>query len=167
MHVSILSEDHAEAYRAMWLHALAAHPTAFGASYDEEAAIPVEHLRVELSINLPEKRRFGAFDGERLIGIMTTVRTPRTKSTHRLYLTGMYVDADFRRQGVGHALLDAALAHARTLRGVEDVIIAVTEGNTPARNLYVSCGFEQAMHEDRYLKVDGQYYAIDWMVKRL
>lgn len=48
-----------------------------------------------------------------------------------------------RRQGVGRALLEAALARARA-RGARRVFLEVRAGNTAARALYAACGFALA-----------------------
>ena len=60
-------------------------------------------------------------------------------------------------------LLVEALARARTLRGLEDLILAVTVGNERARALYLAAGFRAVTREPRYLKIGKEYFDIEWM----
>ncbi len=69
-----------------------------------------------------------------------------------------------RNQGIGRALLDAVVTHARTVSGVEDVVLAVTVGNEHARRLYIAAGFKPYCIEPRYIKLEDQYFDIEWMV---
>lgn len=54
-----------------------------------------------------------------------------------------------RRQGVGGALLDAAMGAARR-RGAATMYLEVEEANEPARSLYASRGFRQVGRRERY-----------------
>ncbi len=56
------------------------------------------------------------------------------------YLAELYVTPERRGQGVGRALMDAALARARE-RGADTMEIGVDEPDRAARNLYESLGF--------------------------
>jgi ribosomal protein S18 acetylase RimI-like enzyme len=56
------------------------------------------------------------------------------------YLAELYVVPEQRRQGVGRALIEAALEQARA-RGAETIDIGVDEPDVPARRLYESMGF--------------------------
>ncbi len=48
--------------------------------------------------------------------------------------------------------------------GVEEVVLAVTVGNELAHRLYVAAGFKPYCIEPRYIKLDDQYFDIEWMV---
>ncbi len=56
------------------------------------------------------------------------------------YLAELYVIPRRRRQGIGRALMDAALREARE-RGADIMEIGVHEPDAPARRLYESLGF--------------------------
>ena len=75
----------------------------------------------------------------------------------------MYVPPVYRGQGIGKRLLLEALARARTVRGLEDLILAVTVGNERARALYLAMGFKTVTREPRYLKIGEEYFDIEWM----
>jgi ribosomal protein S18 acetylase RimI-like enzyme len=70
------------------------------------------------------------------------------------YLAELYVVSARRGQGLGRALLEAAMAHARE-RGADYMDLGTGETDKAARALYESCGFDN--HEG---KPDGpiNYY---------
>jgi ribosomal protein S18 acetylase RimI-like enzyme len=70
------------------------------------------------------------------------------------YLAELYVVPDRRSRGLGRALLEAAMAHARA-HGADHMDLGTGEHDTAARALYESCGFD-----NREGKPDGQinYY---------
>jgi ribosomal protein S18 acetylase RimI-like enzyme len=67
--------------------------------------------------------------------------TPFPSSRHVLQIRGLGVDPALQRRGVGRALVEGALAHARE-RGIRRVTLRVLATNDRARALYASCGFE-------------------------
>lgn len=58
------------------------------------------------------------------------------------YISNVAVFPDFRRSGVGKALLDAASETAKEF-GAESVSLEVRPSNTAAIQLYISSGFEE------------------------
>ncbi|HEX2907228.1 MAG TPA: GNAT family N-acetyltransferase [Phototrophicaceae bacterium] len=165
MEVRTLTENDAAAYLTVRLRSLQEHPEAFGASYDEEQGMPLE--KVAALLTSADSPTFGAFMDGALVGIATLWRYPRVKTHHRAMLTGMYVAAEVRGQGIGQALIEAVLAYARTCSGLEDVVLAVTVGNAAARHLYVTNGFTPYSVEPRYIKIADRYYDIEWMILRI
>ena len=70
----------------------------------------------------------------------------------------MYVLPEFRRQGIGAALLDEALSHARRLGVLRQIVLAVTTNNLAACSLYRSRGFERFGLERDALFIDSTYF---------
>jgi RimJ/RimL family protein N-acetyltransferase len=85
---------------------------------------------------------FCAEDGAEMLGTVALEYSSGAKIRHSAGLIGMYVREAARGQGVGRALLNAALAHAAQQPGVEVLRLTVTEGNQPAVRLYRQGGFE-------------------------
>ena len=79
---------------------------------------------------------------------------------------GMGVVAAFRRQGVGAALLAAALARAEAI-GLERVDLLVFGANAPAIALYKKFGFVEEVRRRKGRKVDGAYEDVLGMGLRL
>lgn len=165
--IRILSKDDAPAYHRLRLEGLREAPTAFGSSYKEEVGFSPAQVEARLTANLPHIATFGAFLDGVLVGIATHVGNTRLKTRHKSGLAGMYVTGSARGHGIGRRLVDAVIAHARTLPDVEEIAVTVTVGNEGARRLYLSTGFEPVAVMPHDLKVDSQYYDMEWMEQRL
>jgi ribosomal protein S18 acetylase RimI-like enzyme len=79
----------------------------------------------------------------------------------------MYVAPEFRGQGIGRALLEAAVSQARALPGLRQLDLTVTESNPAACSLYKSCGFETFGLERGAIEIDGKTYDVAYMALQL
>jgi ribosomal-protein-alanine N-acetyltransferase len=66
-------------------------------------------------------------------------------------LANLAVATAARRQGIGKALLDAAIGESLD-RGVADLYLEVRESNQSARRLYASRGFEEVSRRKGYYR---------------
>jgi RimJ/RimL family protein N-acetyltransferase len=167
MSVRLLTGEDAAQFQSVWLRALQDHPEAFGRDYYDERHASNEQVAAQLNVDPADKAVFGIFAEDQLQGIATMHRYPGRKTRHRAIVGSMYVVPEARGRGYGRALMDAILAHARSQRGLERLIIAVTVGNEAARQLYVAAGFVPTHVEEGYIKWDGRYYDIEWMTLQL
>lgn len=165
MNVRMLTAADVALFQPVRLRALREHPEAFGSSYEEEKEVALD--KVPQSWNTTTNVIFGAFDGEQLVGICHLGRLLRVKTAHRANFGAMYVAPEARGLGVGRALLDTAINHARTLEGLEDVVLSVTVGNDSARQLYISAGFKPYGFDPRYIKLGDQYFDIELMILKV
>jgi GNAT superfamily N-acetyltransferase len=150
----------AAAYRALRLDALARHPSAFRAHYDEEAGQDLAAFAARLEADAI----FGAFSEGTLCGL-AGLAVPRSRNkSHKGVLSGVYVCPDQRRAGHGAALVGAVIEHARGR--VEQLHAAVVTTAAPARALYRRLGFEPYGVEPRALKVGDQYFDQELLVLR-
>jgi ribosomal protein S18 acetylase RimI-like enzyme len=142
MTVRRLAPEQAAEYRALMLEGYAAHPDAFTSSVAERAALPLDWWQARLSQREPPQEVvFGAFDDQKLAGAAGLSFEPREKARHKAHLFGMYVPPRCRGRGFGRALVEAALAYARSRDHVRIVQLTVTKGNASAESLYERCGF--------------------------
>ena len=125
MEIRILRPDEAEQLFALRRQALRDEPLAFAASPEDDHAGTVDAVREMLGRG-PESVVFGAIDTD-LVGMLGVLRLSRIKESHKVVLWGTYVRPDARGRGVAGRLLQAAIDHSRTLNGVSQVLISVTE----------------------------------------
>ncbi|MFC1408771.1 GNAT family N-acetyltransferase [Streptacidiphilus sp. N1-12] len=64
-----------------------------------------------------ERASLGAFDGELMVGYMKTTYRPFAEDVHRMLVDGG-VHPDYRRRGVGTALMEAGVAAAKALHAL-------------------------------------------------
>ena len=157
-----LTSDDVEAYRAIRLEALTVSPESYGTAPENFAARPIESLRAQMQ----QMAFFGAFDAAgALSGIVAYGRDDGERETHRGWLMQVYVKPALRGTGAALAMLEAAVAHART--EVIQVHLMVGAHNAPAIRLYEKAGFTTYGTDPRCLLVNGRYIDEHMMVRFL
>lgn len=165
MEIRFLNSQDVTAYRALRLQALGESPAAFGSSYEQEVRLSLTDFAAKIRPHDEVSGIFGAFDeSDRLIGMLGFLRENRPKRSHIGSLWSMYVLPEFRRHGVGAALLDRALAHAQQLDGLRQIILTVTANNIAACSLYKSRDFVVFGLERDALFVDETYFDEEHLV---
>ena len=157
MHIRRLTPDDAPAFQALRLAALKEAPSAFASSYEEEKDLALAVVEGRLAVR-DDRGAFGAFHDDDLVGMVVLGRIDQKKVSHKAFIWSMYVAPAARGRGVGRALLDAALALARTVPGVRQVNVGVTADNAIAVRLYESLGFRRFGLEPNALLVAGQLH---------
>jgi RimJ/RimL family protein N-acetyltransferase len=148
-----LEADDAAIYRELRLEALASHPEAFGASWEDEFVKPASWWTERLEVNTV----FGGWiDGSPLLGVAGFQVNGAAKLRHKGILWGMYVRPDGRGTGLAASLVQRVIEHARAL--VEEICLTVVASNAAAYRLYSAAGFEQYGIERRALKVGNEYH---------
>ena len=153
-----LGPDDAAAFCALRTRGLREHPEAFGRTPEEMDSQEVwtERLRAYAGGDLDFV--LGAFDAERLVGVVGCHRDHGTKQRHVAEIWGMYVAPEHRGVVLGRRLVRATIERAAGWRDVEQIWLGVTIGNTAARALYATCGFKSIAVKPRVLKVGDRYY---------
>ncbi len=103
----------------------------------------------------PDAAVFVAETDDRIVGRLSISRDPHPASRHVADL-GLMVAAGARRQGVGRALLEAAVEWARGA-GVRKVELHVFPHNEPAIRLYEAFGFVQEGYRRGQYRRGGGY----------
>lgn len=154
--IRLLDRSDEPAFRPVRLDALRLHPTAFGASYEENMQTTPDELARRLLE--PPSFMFGGFSevGE-LVGTSGLRLETGVKSRHKGSVFAVYVDAAHRGTGLAGGLIEAVIAGARDAR-VSVLHLTVTLGNDAARTLYAALGFRSYGIERRGLCVDGVFY---------
>lgn len=154
MKVRPLTEADAAAFQALRLEGLQDTPTAFSSSYEEEVDRPLDVVAERLAPT-DDRVVFGAFEGDALQGVLGLLRMHHLKERHKAVIWGMYVTPAARGHGLARTLMDTALARARAMPGLRQVLLGVEAGNRSALALYATCGFRPYGTEPKALVVDG------------
>jgi RimJ/RimL family protein N-acetyltransferase len=102
----------------------------------------------------PDAAVFVVEDDGRVVGRLSLSRDPHPSSHHVADL-GLMVAAEYRRRGIGTALLEEAVRWAQTA-GVRKLELHVFPWNKPALRLYESFGFEREGLRRRHYARDGE-----------
>ncbi|MDQ2717188.1 MAG: GNAT family N-acetyltransferase [Chloroflexota bacterium] len=170
MEVRILTEKDAEAFWNIRLRALRDNPESFGSSYEDilERGIAGVAQGLRKKDTVSDDATFGAFDEKQtLIGIAGFQREKEIKRHHKGSIWGMYVPQELRKGGTGKVLLQAAIAYAQSLPGLEQINLAVVLTSKEARHLFISLGFETYGLERHALKFQDRYFDQELMTLRL
>jgi ribosomal protein S18 acetylase RimI-like enzyme len=144
-------------YRKVRLACLKNAPQFFGSTYEEEILNPKFSFETYIETDSPYHVMFGAFDGERLIGIAGFNRMARKRASHRGELVQVYVEPGYRSLNLGERLLRHVLDYAFTLDGIEQVQLSVIASNKTAIKLYEKLGFQSFGAQPHYFKVEDGY----------
>ena len=169
MEVRILTEADGEAFWNIRLRALRDDPESFGSSYEEilERGIAGATQSLRKRDTSPDDATFGAFEGGTLVGIAGFRREEEVKKRHKGVIWGMYVPREMRGKGIGKALLQAAIAYAKTLTQLEQINLSVVLTSREARQLFISLGFEPYGLERHALKLHDRYFDHELMTLHL
>ncbi len=148
-----------DTYRQIRLEALDNAPDAFGSNYEAEAAQALSHFEERVASGCV----FGAFDGEKIIGIAGFYQQSGLKQNHKGVLWGMYVNLGYRKSGAGRKLVQAVVDYATNV--VDLVTLSVVTENEPAIALYSNMGFQTYGTEPRALKIGIKYLSETLMMR--
>ena len=76
-----------------------------------------------------------ALDGHLVVGMCTSFHYVHPDKAPQMFINELGVTGSHRRRGIGRSLVEAMIAHARTL-GCTEVWLGTEEDNVPARRLY-------------------------------
>ncbi|MEY2931854.1 MAG: hypothetical protein RL033_2603 [Pseudomonadota bacterium] len=148
-----LEPDDAPAYVELRAQMLAQEPLAFLASPGDDRASLVEFVRERVAN--AESAIFGAW-APRLVGAVGIYRHAGPKIAHKIGVWGTFVLPELRGQGLGRALMQHAIAHARSLPDVLQIALSVSDTQPAARRLYESLGFRVWGSEPLALRHEGR-----------
>jgi RimJ/RimL family protein N-acetyltransferase len=138
------------AYKTLRDEALRLHPDAFTSDHETEVRRGPESYLGRLGSSDPLGGTFllGAFDaGGQLVATVGLEREMRAKVRHISWLIGLMVRAEHGGRGVARALVQAAIAKARSAPGLELIALSVTASSDGASQralrVYSAAGFER------------------------
>jgi ribosomal protein S18 acetylase RimI-like enzyme len=157
--VRLLREEDAPALWRLRLEALQCEPRAFAETPEEHQRFSVEATAARLREGGRDSFVVGAFSDQALVGMTGFLRSGGAKTRHKARVWGVYLNAASRGQGLGRAMMETLLEHARSLDGLTTVVLSVAEENRPAVELYRRVGFTEYGRDPCELSIAGEYVA--------
>lgn len=156
MNLRLLTAADAEAWWHLRLEALQNDSASFADSAEEHQTTSIDFARERLSGDPAENFVVGVFEDTKLIATAGFYRHPHLKERHKGTIWGVYVQPQSRGKGVAKALMQEVIRRARTLEGLEQILL-IASAHLPARKLYEGLGFQAYGIEPRSLKIGTEY----------
>ena len=128
-------------YKALRLRSLQDSPDSFGSIYERESAFQTEQWisRLKVPPSARDSVMFVAVVGGTYVGLVSCVINGSAAQSATLYQ--MWVAPEYRKDGIGRALLEEACRWAIG-QNVRYLSLSVSTTNVAAISLYSSIGFE-------------------------
>jgi len=153
MLVRKLTAEDASKFQAVRLDGLRSHPEAFGASYNDEARLPIKVVSQRLSAGAV----FGGFmNNQTLQGVIGVTKGHSEKVRHIATIWGMFVRPAARGTGLSSKLLTSAIDEAS--RDCRSIRLSVVSTNETARRLYQQACFVEWAIDSSALCVNGSFH---------
>lgn len=165
MHIRQLTEADVEIYRALRLACLRESPHAFTSSHEEFSQRTLDSITQQLRGQ--ENFMLGAFEDEQLVGMVGFYRETVLKLRHKGHIISLYVRPEYRSRGIARALLVEAIARARRLPDLKQLLLGVVVTQTTAKRLYESLGFTVYGREPHAVKIGDEYFDEEFMLLNL
>jgi ribosomal protein S18 acetylase RimI-like enzyme len=101
---------------------------------------------------------YGALLQNTLIGVVGLYQVEKDKAKHNCNIWGLYVQPEYRAQGIGRTLMEAALKHIIEKILCSKINICVESSNLGALKLYETLGFKVWGIEPKAMQVDQTFY---------
>lgn len=149
--IKILSKNELKDFRTIRLSALEKAPKMFGSTYTAEVEKPLIFFEACLS----NSTVFGVYHKDEIIGLATFTKQISAKSSHKGYLTSVFIEPQFQKKGVATRLLTSVVEYSK--KHVEQILLSVADDNKAAVHLYKKFGFETYGIEKKALKDNEKY----------
>ena len=156
MEIRTLTADDAPEWWRLRLESLECDPEAFSASLRDHRKLSLEEVQRRLGVGSEDAFVIGAFELDSLAGMAGFYREPGEKNHHK-----------GRRAGLGRSLLRTVIDSARTIDGLEQILLSVAATQTAAAHLYRSLGFVPFGLEPRALKIGDRYIDEEYLILKL
>lgn len=131
--------------RQLRLESLKTDPEAFLSTPEYESQFDEHYFVRRLAFNTkpPLFGYWGCFDKNRLLGYVQLAQDLLPKGNHVAFLYELYVQPDYRQQGLARQLVGYLINQCRNSGEIEQIILYLTANNKPALKLYDCLGFKQ------------------------
>lgn len=151
-----LAPDNWKLLKDMRLKALQTDPLAFGRTYEEESGLSEEDWKAKLTD--PDVEWFFSKKDGKFVAMAGIHFLKRKVVEHKAEINGVFVDPEYRKQGVGEDLMRNLLAKLRANPKIVKIDLQVCAVQESAVKMYEKLGFRTVGIHEKSAKIDGKYY---------
>ncbi len=153
MKITQLPSEHWLEYKKLRLEAVQDSPQSFLATVEETEAETDAEWQDKIKNML-----FAVNEAGELVGMVGVYSDRKVKLKHIANIVSVYVKPDYRGQGIGKKLLEAALTSAKANPEIAKIQLGVITTQDAARHLYKSLGFKKVGELKRAVKIGDTFY---------
>jgi ribosomal protein S18 acetylase RimI-like enzyme len=154
--IRLFTEQDAQSLWDLRMLALETDPWSFVDSPEELRSMSVQEFATRLSADRAENFIVGAFEQGASVGMVGCYQEVPLKRRHKAWIWGVFVAPAARGRGIAKSLMQAAIQRAKSIPGVEMLLLTVGVGQPAPRKLYASLGFRSFGIEPRGLKIGNE-----------
>jgi ribosomal protein S18 acetylase RimI-like enzyme len=162
--IRLFTEQDAQVLWDLRMLALETDPWSFVDSPEELRAISVEEFATRLRADHAENFIVGAFERGNAVGMVGFYQEKPMKRRHKGWIWGVFVRPDVRGRGVARSLITKAIKRAKTIDGLEMVLLTVSVDQPAPRKLYESLGFRSIGVEPKGIKIGAEHHDEEHLV---
>jgi ribosomal protein S18 acetylase RimI-like enzyme len=162
--VRLFTEQDAQSLWDLRMLALESEPWSFVDSPEELRAMSVEQFATRLRADTAENFIVGAFERGAAVGMVGCYQEVPLKRRHKAWIWGVFVAPAARGRGIAKSLMLTAIERAKSIPGLEMLLLTVGVGQPAPRKLYESLGFRSFGIEPRGLKIGTESHDEENMV---
>jgi ribosomal protein S18 acetylase RimI-like enzyme len=103
----------------------------------------IDEERLDMLLHEKDFRLFAAETAEGIMAGMLTLTRCQTLAMSKYWIEDVIVSPEFRGQGIGRALVEAAINHVKDTDEQSTIYLTSNPSRQAARTLYRSVGFEE------------------------
>lgn len=151
------ASDSKEFYQVRLL-GLELHPEAFGTGADDFRKATDEQVKDQLGKSGQNDFSIGAFIEEKLVGVISLKREPKSSVKHKATVWGFFVVPQHRHKKIGTKILEKLILMAHEIEGLDYLRAIVTISDSNIKRIFESVGFSEYGIETKGIKQDKKYF---------
>jgi ribosomal protein S18 acetylase RimI-like enzyme len=162
--IRLFTEQDAQVLWDLRMLALETDPWSFADSPEELREISVDVYTSRLRSNHASNFIVGAFEEHKAVGMTGFYQEKPMKLRHKGWIWGVFVKPDVRGRGVARSLMQEAIKRAKTIDGLEMILLTVSVDQPAPRKLYESFGFRSIGVEPKGIKIGTKHHDEEHLV---
>jgi RimJ/RimL family protein N-acetyltransferase len=162
--IRLFTEQDAQTLWDLRMLALETDPWSFVESPEELRAMSVEEFATRLRADHAENFIVGSFEQRTAVGMVGCYQEVPLKRRHKAWIWGVFVKPAERGRGIARSVMQAVIARAKAIDGLDMVMLTVAVDQPAPRKLYESLGFRSFGVEPKGIKIGNQAHDEEHMV---